>query len=511
MNSKRSPVTRQLRNPLGGWLAVSAALALLPVLVGSGASSLLFYQQALITFLAVLGLNLQFGYGGELAIAQPVLAGVAAYTSASLTTSLGWSPLATLPICIVVALVAAFVVNLVGFRAKGWYLAATTFFAVLVFPNLVEIFTTWTGGDNGLLGIAPLPGMSSGLGGTSVRQYEVLVVIAMAVFLASIVLIESRWGDLVRALRDCPNGLSSCGMSPNRVRISLIIVATVPVALSGWVMAHFTGLLEPSDFGLTQLLLLIGAVMVGGRGTLWGPVVGTAIFEIVIYFIGPYSSTNQLILGVSLLVIGAVFPAGVCGSVAVLLQRVRRRANARRTTDVEGVTELSPVVADGSREQVLAGELTSEQKEVLTAKSVSCRFGGIVALEDVDIRLLASQVVGLVGPNGSGKTTLLNVLTGYLAPNSGVIALDGTVVHWATPASVALAGVRRSFQTPQLVHELTLWDNLALGITGSKAQHILSNMVRGPELQKRNQGDRASHSVGRITPWFYMEGLGDAC
>lgn len=506
MGSKRSPVTRQLRNPLGGWLAVSAALALLPILIGSGPSSLLFYQQALITFLAVLGLNLQFGYGGELAIAQPVIAGVAAYTSASLTTSLGWSPLATLPICIVVALVTAFVVNLVGFRAKGWYLAATTFFAVLVFPNLVETFTTWTGGDNGLLGIAPLPGMNDGLGGTSLRQYEVLVVLAMAVFLASIALIESRWGDLVRALRDCPNGMSSCGMSPNRVRISLIIVATVPVALSGWVMAHFTGVLESSDFGLTQLLLLIGAVMIGGRGTLWGPIVGTAIFEFIIYFVGPYSSTNQLILGASLLVIGAVFPAGVCGSAAMLWERVRKRADAQGTAVVERATELSPIVANGSGDQVVGGELTREQREVLTAKAVSHRFDGIVALEDVDIRLLASQVVGLVGPNGSGKTTLLNVLTGYLAPNSGVIALDGTEIQRPTPASVALAGVRRSFQTPQLVHELTLWDNLALGITGSNAQHILSNMVRGPSYRRSTREiERRIQSVGSLLGFTWKE------
>ena len=477
---------RQLRGPLAGWFIVAGLVAVLPFLAGSGASSLLFYQEAIITFLAVLGLNLQFGYGGELAIAQPVIAGVAAYTSGAIAVSLGWSALVTLPICIVVALLAAFVVNLVGFRAKGWYLAATTFFAVLVFPNLVDTFATWTGGDGGLIGIPPLPGMNDGVGGTSLRQYEVLAAIAMVLFLASITLIESRWGDFVLALRDCPNGLSSCGMSPNKIRLSLIVVSTIPVAFSGWAMAHFTGVLVSSDFGLSQLLLLVGAVMIGGRGTLWGPVVGTAIFEFITYFVGPYSSVNQLILGISLLVIGGLFPIGIVGAVTLLLQRVHLRDRLRRTSrPAQDRSFLASDVTDAN--SLLSVGSVSESSDVLHAEGVGRRFGGNTALDDVHIKLLPAQVVGLVGPNGSGKTTLLNVLTGYITADAGTITLDGRELKSSTPASVALAGVRRSFQTPQLVHDLSLSENLALGVTGGDSQHIVSGVVRGPSYKRRTK------------------------
>ena len=485
---------RGLGRVLPGWVLVTVIALLLPQFQGGTASSLVLSDNTIITFLAVLGLNLQFGYGGQVALAQPVVSGAAAYTAGALGVSLGWNALETLPLAIAVGLVASFVVSLASFRSKGWYLAATTFFAVLLFPNLVDLFTTWTGGDSGLIGIPPIPGMNLGLGGTSTRQYLLITAIAMLVFLASITLVESRWGDLVRTLRDAPNGLSASGTSAARMQISIMIIGTIPVALSGWMTASVTGVLVPTTFGLSQLLLLLGSVMVGGRGTIWGPVIGTAIFEVITYNIGAYSTTNQLILGAVLLVIGAAFPLGIWGAVTLGLRRlgIVKPETAAASRPVPASRPAAPATAPGASS-------TEGHDVVLEAESVTRRFGGLLALDGAHMKLRAGTITGLVGPNGSGKTTLLNVLTGYVVPDEGTVTLDGRPLSKPSPAALARAGVRRSFQTPQLVGELTLRDNLVIGLAGGQPQHVVSAAFRGPGYRRRSAAiERRVHEVAEL-------------
>jgi len=473
---------------------VLALCVLLPFVFGS-ASNLSKYQTILINLLVVLGLNLTFGYAGELAIAQPVIMGTAAYAAGVLSSLYGWGAFETLPVAIVAGCVVAVVLNSVGFRVKGWYLAVSTFFAVTVFPDVIELLEKWTGGGNGLGNIPPIPGMNLGASGESIRQYELVLGIAAVVWLCLRNLQASPWGVVLRSLRDCRQALVSCGGNQVRIRFAVTVVGSVPVALAGWLFAYVNLFLTADSFGLNQLLLFMGAVLIGGRGTLWGPVVGTVVFECISLWIGAFSTTSDIVLGASVLVISALFPTGIVGGVRHLFDQWRPRsatapAGAIMATATAGTT---PVAAGSTPVAAGTGARESEPSEViLDVTGVSKRFGGVAALDGVDLQVRRGEVVGLVGPNGSGKTTLLNVITGFVVPDSGTIVLDGKDVTGAPPHAMARSGVRRSFQTPQLVGELSIADNVALGVVAAEPQHVVSTILRGPGYRRRTREIQAA-------------------
>jgi ABC-type branched-subunit amino acid transport system ATPase component/ABC-type branched-subunit amino acid transport system permease subunit len=477
------------RYPQIGWIIAFAVLLLAPV-VSSSSPDLFKYETILITLLVSLGLNLMFGYAGELSIAQPVILGVAAYAAGVLSSVEGWNAFETLPVALVVGVVVNLILNSVSLRVKGWYLAVTTFFAITILPNVLGIFDKWTQGTNGLGGIKPIPGMHLSVTGGSIRQYEVVAVITAVIWLIFRNMQTSRWGMLLLATRDSRIGFAASGGNLLIVRAAVTAVSAVPVALAGWLTAHIDTFLVPGSFGLNQLLLYVGAVLLGGRGTVWGPVIGTLIFEGISLWIGPFSTTNQLVLGVTVLVIAAVAPTGIVGTWWIWWPQISQRLGLRRAAPEapaesieDDAVDLDEANAVGAPDAVAA----AGSGPIFEAKGIRKSFGGAVALHEVEISLYAGKVIGLVGPNGSGKTTFLNALTGFINPDEGTITLAGEDVTGSSPMEMARRGVRRSFQTPQLVGELTVAENIMLGLISTDRQRILSAILRGPGYRRRTR------------------------
>jgi branched-chain amino acid transport system ATP-binding protein len=120
-----------------------------------------------------------------------------------------------------------------------------------------------------------------------------------------------------------------------------------------------------------------------------------------------------------------------------------------------------------------------------TAEQVSLAFGGVVALDEVDVELVRGQILGLIGPNGAGKTTLVNVLTGFQKPDSGVVRLDGREVTGEPPYQRARMGICRTFQGARVFSGLTVRENLEVAC------------LRG-RFSRRAAGDRATELMERI-------------
>jgi ABC-type branched-subunit amino acid transport system ATPase component/ABC-type branched-subunit amino acid transport system permease subunit len=498
-NRARGDVARRNTLSYGAMLGIVAAL--IP-LVSSNAAELARYEVVLIDLMVVIGLNMSFGYAGMISLGQPVIAGAAAYMAGVLSVTENYSAWVTLPFAVVTGVVFAIVLNSVSFRLKGWYLAATTFFAVTVFPELVDVFQRWTQGDNGLGGISPIPGAAVGIAGNSIREYEIVLAITAVVWLATTNLVTSRWGLMLESLRDCHNGYIACGGSQTTLRVTVTVVSAVPVGLAGWLTAHVSMFLVPTSFGLNQLLLYAGAVILGGRGTIWGPVVGTVVFEGISLWIGPFSVTNEIVLGVSVLVISAASPVGLVGSAGWVFAwsrgRWARYRQGRVSTPAPASFADGPsasrVAADQDSEVALASLAPEVARDtvVLEARGLTKSFGGLQALSEVDLELRSGRITGLVGPNGSGKTTLLNVVTGFVSPDSGRVTVAGADVTGMPAHEIARRGVRRSFQTPQLVPTVSLEDNLAVGLIAGGRQHLVSSILRGRAYRRATKEIRGT-------------------
>jgi branched-chain amino acid transport system permease protein len=499
-----------LVGPVGGWslaVVLIAIAACFPFLVGiEGLSEI---QLVLIYVMVAIGLNISFGFAGEFAVAQVVVMGVSAYTAGILSVTYGWSAWKTLPAALVAGVLTGVVLSAPGFRLKGWYLTITTFFAAVVFPDLVTLLSRWTNGTNGLVGIGPLPGVGFVLG-TSTKEYEIIYGITLVLFLGMYNLSRSSWGITLRAMRDAPHAAIACGVKVPVAKAVVAVVSSIPVAIAGWVFAHSSGAIGPMSFSISLTIIIIAGVVLGGVGTVWGPVVGTTIIGVVTYWIGPFSSYNEILVGMVVLVSAIAVPHGL---VPVGKQLLFRFAPSRRSpgdgVPADGTLAVGSIASEAEGDASAthsSGSLTEHPPEVSPSFSheVICEvtdvcksFGGVSVLEGVSLTVARGEVVGLVGPNGSGKTTLLNVITGHVRPDSGSTRLFGSFqAERRSPRAVAAAGVRRSFQVPRLIGELSVADNIRLGLIGSRHQLTIAGILRLPiERRYRRRDELAVRRV----------------
>ncbi|AXQ79169.1 ABC transporter ATP-binding protein [Streptococcus chenjunshii] len=124
---------------------------------------------------------------------------------------------------------------------------------------------------------------------------------------------------------------------------------------------------------------------------------------------------------------------------------------------------------------------------LLEIKNVTKNFGGLTAVGDVTMELNEGELVGLIGPNGAGKTTLFNLLTGVYEPSEGTVSLDGTILNGKLPYKIASLGLSRTFQNIRLFKEMTVLDNVLIGMANNSSLPIFSSLLRLPKFYKSEQ------------------------
>jgi branched-chain amino acid transport system permease protein len=461
------PVPVRLLGAAVPWLVLAAGIAL-PALFDTG-FELTRYELLLLYVTVAIALNFAFGFAGELALGQPVLVAAAAYTAGLLSSKWNWQFLQTLGPAVAAAVVASVVLALPSLRVRGWYFAVISFFAIAVLPDVLEAFAPVTGGNSGLTGINPIA-----IGGRMLPPwgvYEVILATAALAWVGARNLVVSDWGIVLRGMRDHPVAASASGVNLHVTRAWVYVLLAIPCGVAGAEFAHSQLYLTPSNFAFGMILLLIGGVFLGGLGTLWGPVLGIAVFEGISFWIGPFSGLNQVFLGAGVLVAALGFKGGIVATAGRWYARLSGRATVRHVSDAE--VELA-----------MAGEVPLPPVENgpsgVGVSSVWKSFGGTVALAGVDLELRPGRVLALIGPNGSGKTTLLNLISGYVRPDRGRILVNGTDVSGLPPHRRARLGLGRTFQVPRLVDELTVVENVQLGLVGRRRQRVLEGLFRVP-------------------------------
>ena len=472
--SERTPaeIARARRSFTVNFVVAVAGLALLWFLPDYMDLPPSVFRMLTLTYLAaisVIGMNLVFGLAGQPTLGPAATYAVGAYVSGLLAAKAGWDPWFSIPVGILAATVVGVIIGVPALRVGGFYLAMVTAFASQAVPATVNIFHSITGGDDGLVGI---PGIRLGSQDLDLFGRYRLAIIALALMaLLAAGIARSAWGRWFRTLTVSEVGTSALGVSVYQAKVIAFLLSAIFGGLAGALYAHFQLVISPAAFSFDLSLILFASCVIGGLGTLWGPILGTVFF-----FLGPHyllpqqwgAAWAQVIYGVVLMLVVILIPEGLAPLVRNLGKRMPYlpfreqlgdpKQSSARTAASRALNKLPSLLhrATAARE---AGNTTA----VLEAKGVSKRFGGVRALKNATVEVVAGQITALIGPNGSGKTTLLNACCGYIGPDEGSITILGRDVSKDPAYKRARLGMARTFQQPILFPSLNGTQGVMVG------------------------------------------------
>jgi branched-chain amino acid transport system permease protein len=497
-NGRGSALPGWARLPAGDapWvLGLVVGAVLLPLLVQSDQWRQILVLIVIYAGLAS-GLNLLVGYAGLLDLGFIAFYAVGAYFTSLISvrvlidavgperyaSDFWWLPYVSMvPAAIVAGCVAA-VLGYPTLRARGDYLAIMT----LGLGEIVRLIAiNWTGLTQGPPGIRAIPPFAVGdtLFLTPLENYYVSLAL---VGIALLLLWRLRYGHLARVwrvIREDELSAESVGIHAPRYKLMAYVGGGLVAGWVGVVFAHSQGFVSPDSFALDLNFVILALVIIGGRGTWLGPIVGAALWVSFDQYVGQtgffqqHPELRDAILGAVVLAVLYVAPEGV-----VRLGQPLRRAASAISLHVLAEADARPgkprgqagdaydsagkqSVATHSTEsplRVAAGGAAS-RPATLAAVRLACRFGGLTAVDGVSFALAEGEILGVMGPNGAGKTTLLNMLSGVQQPSSGSIEIGGVEARLRRPSEAAAAGVARTFQTSRIIQELSVMENVLIG------------------------------------------------
>jgi branched-chain amino acid transport system ATP-binding protein len=424
-------------------LAVFALFFLIGIIFTATANSYYVFIMATLGLTAIVGvgLNVLVGLTGQVSFGHVAFYAIGAYTVAVLTVAAQWSFWLALPVAALLSGLVGALLALPALRVRGPYLAMVTIAFGFIVEHLAVEWRSVTGGQNGIMGITQphLAGVAMGERGVAIAS---IVLAALATF-AFWRLARSRWGEAMRAVRDAEIAAESIGLNPVATKTLAFAISAVCAGIAGAFFAPLSGFVTPSTFAFSQSILFVLVVVIGGAGSVAGPLVGAAIVVLLPELLAGLAEYRLLFFGALLLAVLWAAPDGVVGAVSRLLSRKRAVRTAR-----EGA--LPP----------------PRLKAGLEIEGLGIRFGGVRAVHEVSLEAAPGQVTSLIGPNGAGKTTVLNMLGGFYRPQAGTVRLGGAEIQGKAAWRIARAGVARTYQTTQLFATMTVAENLAIASGG---------------------------------------------
>jgi len=390
------------------------------------------------------------GVGGMTSFGQAAFVGFGAYTTAVLTTRFGISPWLTLPASLIVTMAVAGLIGAITVRLSGHYLPLGTIAWGIAFFYLFGNID-WLGAHDGLAGIPPLRLGTHPL--IDPRDYFVVVWIAVVLaVIATQNLLGGRIGRAIRALRRSTRAAEAFGVNTAAAKLMVFVYAAMLAGLAGWLYAHFQRSVSPGPFGITTGTEYLLMAVLGGAGRVYGAILGAAgitflrdqLQNFLPWLIGNTGNYETIAFGAVLVLILQTASSGVW---PILFgppppptppEPHDGKTTPQRTLPAPGTALL----------------------QVQDARKV---FGGLVAVNDVNFDVQSGRIIGLIGPNGAGKSTTFNLITGVLPLSSGQIQFEGHALRTQTPQRAAALGLGRTFQHVEIVADMSVIENVALG------------------------------------------------
>lgn len=511
------------KNILPG-LAAIAALALFPQVVANPYYVHLV-ETILIYAILLFGLDIVVGYTGQVSLGHAGLFGVGSYAAGVLIMKLGAPWYFAVPASIGITALFGVVLALPALRVTGPYLAMVT----LAFGTIIQILInemTWL--TEGPMGITlSKPEMFGKV--LDDTQYYYMVAAFMVLSLVVVHrLLKSHLGRAFEALRDSPIASDCMGVSVYRYKVYAFVISAGFAGLAGSLYAYSEQYISPNTYNFELTILFLLAVIMGGRKTRSGAMIGAVIVVMLPSLLQDVGLFRQIAIGAAGLGVagsavalarkrttarGVIVPlAGTIGMV-ILSYKIENMVDWRLTIfglmtlfvvyylqdgivgylrDLAGrrVQHTMPVAA-GQADAFEGVKHEGSGDTLLRADKVLMQFGGLKALNQVSLDVARGSVHGLIGPNGSGKSTMMNVLTGIYKPTAGKVEFGGAAITGQTPAQIALGGIARTFQNVQLFGEMTATENVLVGLHHTFNSTVADVMLHSPRQKREEMAARA--------------------
>jgi branched-chain amino acid transport system permease protein len=436
-----------------------------------------------------IGFDILFGYTGLLSFGQAAFYGTGGFVAAYLLiNNFISSVILALLLGMVAAAVVGVAVGIVALRRTGIYFAMITVaIAEMFFFIENNPLSNYTGGENGLPGV-PTPSITIGTFHYQVgTDWSLFSFIAACYFVGIVIglrIVRSPFGAVLVAIRDNPLRARAVGHAIGYYKLAAFVIAAAYAGFAGGLLGVVQGFMPPEAFDFDTSGQLVIQTAIGGTGTLFGPMVGAAVWLFLRDFLQSafgLGATWKLVLGLVFVLLVMFLRRGLIGGAESLLRRLgARRRRAAAAAPIAAPVPMASVGPSRRREE------TPFSGPVIEARGVTKAFGGIVANRNIDFAVEQGELRGIIGPNGAGKSTFFKMLTCEMRPTAGRIVFHGRDITGMNIADVCQLGLTKSYQVNQLFSRLTLRENVTIAALaerrGTFALDLLRRIDRVPGL-----------------------------
>ncbi|GIE94259.1 branched-chain amino acid ABC transporter ATP-binding protein/permease [Paractinoplanes rishiriensis] len=425
------------------------------------------------------GWNIISGFAGYISLGHSMFLGLGSYTAAIIALHTGVNPLWVAPIGGVTAVVIAMAFGYIVLRTRGHAFVIITI-ALLLSAQIVA--TNWKSLTNGSDGITlELPFWSADF--QNIPFYYAFLLLLVLSVLFSAWIARTKFGTGLIAIREDEGKAASIGVNTTIFKIIAYGASSFFIGVAGGVYAYYQTFLNPvGAFAILGSVLIVLSALVGGRGTLYGPVLGAFIVGLINEGATVYGGSSQarvLILGLILVAVVLFLPAGLLPTIEKAWRK-RHPVKVEFTNQVGALSHNTAVVRERVPEPASTGPL-------LEVRGATKRFGGLTAVDGADLTVERGSITALIGPNGSGKTTLFNLITGTMAADAGTITFDGKRIEKLPPWSRGHLGLGRTFQVTRLFKDMTVLQNVVAPQPDGKLRTMLADAVSGSEAARARE------------------------
>lgn len=411
------------------------------------------FQLVNIYIAAAIFQNFLFVDAGQKSFGQGVILGLGAYVTAIFFGLHDYSFAMAAAIGLGAAALGGLLFALPALRVQYFHLGFVTLSAAIVFPQLLMTLDRWTNGINGISVEMPELHHEIGLG---LSPLTILVAVyPMLALWVHYFIRRSRLGRQMRVAAISPEGARSLGIKPGLMRFTAFVIAAIGTGICGILYLPTVAFVSPQGFNVELSFVFFFAVVVGGRGQMLGPIIGIwIVFILPNIALAGFVEYRLLIYGFLTLATVILFPDGVVGTI--------ERWRARRGVAGRGEQAFR---VDAFLDRLKGDRVAEPSGNVaIEVRGGTKKFGEVIAVNEVDLTVREGEIHGLIGANGSGKTSLLNVLSGLSRLDSGSFVINGREATRLAADRIANMGVGRTFQTPRIYPQFSLWENLKVGM-----------------------------------------------